>query len=57
MNGKSETSLQKKRSLTQHKKYQLFSTRVIEQFIGSYTQAPQELGLDFDATDDLVHGK
>lgn len=28
----------------------------IEQFIGSFAQAPAELILDFDATDDRVHG-
>ena len=30
---------------------------LIEQFIASYRRAPQELILDFDATDDAVHGK
>jgi Transposase DDE domain group 1 len=29
---------------------------LIEQFIASFAQAPGELILDFDATDDLVHG-
>jgi len=29
---------------------------IIEQFIASYTTPPKELILDFDATDDLVHG-
>jgi hypothetical protein len=29
---------------------------LVEQFIASYKQAPQEVILDFDATDDLVHG-
>jgi len=28
----------------------------VERFIASYTQAPDELILDFDPTDDLVHG-
>lgn len=30
---------------------------MIEQFITSFKQAPKELILDFDATDDAVHGK
>jgi hypothetical protein len=30
---------------------------LIEQFIASYTTAPEELILDFDATDDAVHGR
>lgn len=30
---------------------------LLEQFIGSFKRAPQELVLDFDATDDPVHGK
>lgn len=29
---------------------------LIDQFIASFAQAPEELILDFDATDDLVHG-
>lgn len=29
---------------------------LVEQFIGSFKQAPSELILDFDATDDIVHG-
>jgi len=29
---------------------------MVEQFIASFAQAPQELILDFDATDDRVHG-
>lgn len=29
---------------------------LIEQFIASYQQAPKELILDFDATDDIIHG-
>jgi hypothetical protein len=29
---------------------------LVDQFIASFTQAPSELILDFDATDDLVHG-
>jgi hypothetical protein len=29
---------------------------LVEQFIASFAEAPQELILDFDATDDLVHG-
>jgi hypothetical protein len=29
---------------------------IIEQFIASHTTAPKKLVLDFDATDDLVHG-
>jgi hypothetical protein len=29
---------------------------IVEQFINSYKKAPEELILDFDATDDLVHG-
>jgi len=29
---------------------------LIEQFIASYPQAPRELILDFDATDDIIHG-
>lgn len=29
---------------------------IVEQFIASFTTAPEELILDFDATDDLVHG-
>ena len=29
---------------------------VVEQFIASFAKAPEELVLDFDATDDLVHG-
>lgn len=29
---------------------------IIDQFIASYTTPPKELILDFDATDDLVHG-
>jgi hypothetical protein len=29
---------------------------IIDQFIASFKQAPSELVLDFDATDDLVHG-
>ena len=30
---------------------------MIEQFIGSFKKAPKKLILDFDATDDAVHGK
>ena len=30
---------------------------LIDQFIASYSQAPKELILDFDATDDRVHGR
>jgi hypothetical protein len=30
---------------------------LVEQFIGSFAQAPAELVLDFDSTDDRVHGK
>ena len=30
---------------------------LVEQFIGSYRRAPKRLILDFDATDDAVHGK
>jgi len=30
---------------------------MVEQFIASFTDAPKELILDFDATDDVVHGK
>jgi len=30
---------------------------LVEQFIGSFAQAPKELVLDFDSTDDRVHGK
>jgi Transposase DDE domain group 1 len=30
---------------------------LIEQFIASFKRAPEELVLDFDATDDLVHGQ
>jgi hypothetical protein len=30
---------------------------IIDQFIASFDEAPQELILDFDATDDRVHGK
>jgi len=30
---------------------------LVEQFIGSFAQAPSELILDFDATDDRVHGQ
>lgn len=30
---------------------------LIEQFIGSFAKPPAELILDFDATDDLVHGE
>ena len=30
---------------------------LVEQFIGSFTQAPVELVLDFDSTDDRVHGQ
>ena len=30
---------------------------LIEQFISSYEKPPQELILDFDATDDLIHGE
>ena len=30
---------------------------LVEQFIRSFTQAPAELGLDFDSTDDRVQGK
>ena len=29
----------------------------VEQFIASFKEAPKELILDFDATDDRVHGK
>ncbi|NDP41684.1 MAG: hypothetical protein GZ089_03030, partial [Aromatoleum sp.] len=29
---------------------------LVEQFIASFKRAPEELVLDFDATDDLVHG-
>lgn len=31
--------------------------QMIEAFIASYQEAPDELILDFDATDDLIHGK
>lgn len=31
--------------------------QMIEVFIASYQQAPKELILDFDATDDLIHGE
>lgn len=30
---------------------------LLDQFIGSYDEAPEELILDFDATDDPVHGR
>lgn len=30
---------------------------IVDQFIASFTQAPTELVLDFDATDDRVHGQ
>lgn len=30
---------------------------LVEQFIASFAKAPEELVLDFDATDDLVHGE
>jgi hypothetical protein len=30
--------------------------RLLEQFIAAYDEPPDELILDFDATDDLVHG-
>jgi Transposase DDE domain group 1 len=30
---------------------------LVDQFIASHTQAPEHLTLDFDATDDRVHGK
>ena len=30
---------------------------LVEQFIGSFQRAPKKLILDFDATDDAVHGK
>ncbi|MFC1796494.1 IS1380 family transposase [Pseudomonadota bacterium] len=30
---------------------------IVEQFIGSFKKAPKKLILDFDATDDAVHGK
>lgn len=29
---------------------------IVDQFIASFKQAPKQLILDFDATDDLVHG-
>jgi hypothetical protein len=35
----------------------LISEWMVEQFIRSFEQAPEELILDFDATDDKVHGK
>ena len=35
----------------------LIAEWMIELFIRSYKKAPEELILDFDATDDLVHGK
>lgn len=34
-----------------------FHRVLVEQFIASFDQAPDELILDFDATDDAVHGK
>ena len=34
-----------------------FHNLMVDQFIASYSQAPDELILDFDATDDPVHGK
>lgn len=34
-----------------------FHEVLIEKFIGSFAQAPEELILDFDATDDRVHGQ
>ena len=34
-----------------------FHQVLIEKFIGSFAQAPEELILDFDATDDRVHGQ
>ena len=33
------------------------ASELVEQFIASFKTAPQELILDFDASDDLVHGK
>jgi hypothetical protein len=30
---------------------------IVEQFIASFAQPPTELVLDFDATDDRVHGQ
>lgn len=30
---------------------------MLEQFVASFKRAPKELILDFDATDDAVHGK
>lgn len=34
-----------------------FHNLMVDQFVASYTRAPEELILDFDATDDPVHGK
>ena len=34
----------------------IISEWIVEQFIASYDEAPEELILDFDATDDRVHG-
>jgi hypothetical protein len=34
-----------------------FNQVLVDQFIDSFAQAPQELILDFDATDDRVHGQ
>ena len=34
----------------------IMSKHIIEQFINSYTKAPKELVLDFDPTDDKIHG-
>jgi hypothetical protein len=33
------------------------SQELVEQFIASYRQAPKRVVLDFDATDDIVHGQ
>ena len=30
---------------------------LVDQFVGSFKRAPKKLVLDFDATDDVVHGK
>jgi len=34
-----------------------FHRVLVEKFIASFSEAPTELILDFDATDDRVHGK
>ncbi|MDB6153847.1 MAG: transposase, family [Chthoniobacteraceae bacterium] len=52
----SDSTLCRLEARTDRKAAIAFHKVIIEQFIASFKEAPTELILDFDATDDRVHG-